>query len=846
MPFRLRILAGALLASAILAACSQPIVSSIEVKASPTVYASLGTSNYQLSSFMSASAIQGMLGSSSGATVYDYQDSTDNTQKFLVHYPLTSVPLDVAQYLNGINLSSTLSQSLDPGSFQVPGINQTQNQSGTFDLNAALRTTVNGHLSPQGTQVVETGMPSTSVTLPDIALSIPDFSTATFASGSLQLVFATMTGQTPGFALTASNIALIDDTGTALANSASSADLVAGGSTTIPLNGLTLSGSFKLRVSANTSGGTPLKQDAVSVTPSLSPDTTVSAAQGLNLATSMSTPSISIPVNSSGTLVGATVGAGTLTITQGALPAGWTGFTRSTSISLSQAGGLSLSQNNQSGEVISFDLTNKTLNASPISVAAASTITAVNASFSGLAAGPLSVGCTAAVNVSLFSSITVQPGAAFTPTQTFSEPLGSQILQWVQSITFSNIGMTFSVSNTLPAGNPMTILMTSNALGITSTTPAVLPSGQSTAATFANSAGFVLVPKNSPNLDFTITFEPQSYNSATGQMTLNNIAPGSSLSIGGSVTPVDTWTQAVISPPSGGYSGTFPSDGSKVDLSSLASYLGSGLGFKSIPAYLYVSGLPLAANMTGLIQANYTGAGSPYTLLSAGTGLTMLSAAPTFPAGSVITAIPSPSNASPIDFSPPLNAEPGDLSISYSLNVNTVTVTPATANSTTNPTVQADLVFVLPLSFMAAAGGATLSFDSAMPATDLFGRNAGQDSSNVNSLLSNLKSLTLTIAMTNTTGLTGNASMTDSLGFTKTVPFASGASQPTVTLTTSDIQHVISTIPFAPKLRFAVGQGSSAPTEIDIQRGGGVQASATVSAVTDIDQTFTFGKEPRK
>ena len=195
----------------------------------------------------------------------------------------------------------------------------------------------------------------------------------------------------------------------------------------------------------------------------------------------------------------------------------------------------------------------KTINANPITVTAGSTIIASNASFSGLT-GPLSLQCAAAVNVGLFTAITVQPGSSFTPTQPpFHALLGSQMLQWIQSITFSQIGIQFNVTNSLPAGNPMTIVMTSNALGINGQIPIVLPfgqtSGQSTTATFANEFFLYPVPKTTPNLDFSVTLEPQSYNSATGQMTLFNITPGSSLSIGGNATVIDTWTQAVVSSP---------------------------------------------------------------------------------------------------------------------------------------------------------------------------------------------------------------------------------------------------------------------------------------------------------
>ena len=71
------------------------------------------------------------------------------------------------------------------------------------------------------------------------------------------------------------------------------------------------------------------------------------------------------------------------------------------------------------------------------------------------------------------------------------------------------------------------------------------------------------------------------------------------------------------------------------------------------------------------------------------------------------------------------------------------------------------MVAILPLTLMAAAGGATLNFDNSMPSTDLFGRTVGQDNSNINNLLAKLTSLSMAINMTNTTGLAGTANLTD-------------------------------------------------------------------------------------
>jgi hypothetical protein len=159
----------------------------------------------------------------------------------------------------------------------------------------------------------------------------------------------------------------------------------------------------------------------------------------------------------------------------------------------------------------------------------------------------------------------------------------------------------------------------------------------------------------------------------------------------------------------------------------------------------------------------------------------------------------------------------------------------------------ADIVIVLPFAFNVAAGGAPINVPG-LPVegagTDLFGRAQGEtatEDGNIQLLLDNLSSMELALVLTNNTGLglqtDFRATLADGGVFSKTLTLTNSAEPQTISLglTADEFTRIRATNPFRPGLTFRIPEGQYA-----FRPSGGVTARVTVSAVTDIDQTFNL------
>ncbi|NNM53897.1 MAG: hypothetical protein HKM05_04155 [Spirochaetales bacterium] len=856
MAFKRRII-YALGALSLFASCSSP-VSSVTIKAKPTVYASLGQYSYPVSSYINPSKIESLMGNPTGLSVYNYQPTPTGSgtapQEYLFHYPLLSVPLNVGSNMTNLNLASLINTKIPAQSFAIPAINQTMNIPATFDVNAVLRQAVNSGLTAQTATIGETGLSSPPPATVTIPLSISSFSTVTVATGALNLTFGAVSGASPGFTLTITQISLVAG-GQTLSSTASSLNLLTGGTATLPFAAsTTLTSSFNVALTVTTSGGTTGHQDTFTMQAALSNDFTISSASGVNFSTSIPVPATSFPFNPASNFVSATVAPsqGQMIITPGALPSSWTGFTQSTSVSISQPAGLNLNQNG-SGP-LTLDLSNQTISASTISLSGSTTVKAVNATISGLS-GPVTLTSSAAITVGQFSSVVVTPGSSFVPSTTVNYNLQTnlsaqqfQMWQWVNWIDFTGLGFSLSFTNNLPAGNDMNMTINSQAFGLSQTQ--ALTSNQTTTTSFlsgSTTTPYQYVPSHNYGagawvIDLAVTLQPKSWNAATGELTLYNISPGSTLNFSATLTPVTNWSQVNISPPASGFSGTYPTSGS-VDLSGLTKYLGSNFTFPIIPAYVYLSGIDPTkiSGMNATVTAEYTNAGVLTTTYLLGTStspssITMLSLPPTFPPdGSTLTGYPQPVSATISDLSPPFNAKPTDLVLKYDLSMASITLTPSDLTSTSDTTLSVGIAVPFPLQFIIPASGASLNFNSGT--SDFFGRTS-PTSNTVDNLLGQLTSVTVALNLDNTTGLTGSAVFSDSSGFSKSLTLVTGLSTVQLQLTPADISHIINTIPFAPSLQVTLNTSGAAETVT--LPANGISGTASVTAVADINQTYNF------
>jgi hypothetical protein len=336
-------------------------------------------------------------------------------------------------------------------------------------------------------------------------------------------------------------------------------------------------------------------------------------------------------------------------------------------------------------------------------------------------------------------------------------------------------------------------------------------------------------------VDFSVTPTFTNYDKTygtNGKLTLTNVSPGASYSVGGTVTVVNDINSVTVCSTSA-QQNTFPeAPASPIDLSALSTYLKSGMNFPagSIQANVYLSGISTASTGSMTLTPQYTG--------YSGTGETEAFsfvsslASPLGTDGVVSSTLPPPSAS--FDLSSIINARPSDLRLNYSLTIPEITLTGA--QLTNNSVLKAELVLVMPFKLDVASGGSSFTISGVLDGTqsdDLFGRSSASSDGTINQLLANVNSMTLLATVENGTGLNVAANLTCGT-FSKTIDVSPGTKE--ITLTSDDVRYIMNTYPFSPKLELVVPEGS-----YTIIRDSSFKVSLGVKVVTDIDQTIDVG-----
>lgn len=173
------------------------LISNIQVKGSPTLYAPLGDTSFEISDYLSMKDISKMMGADnegSSMKVYDYPFATahadatkgdidPDSMRFLVKYPITSLDFDFSQYLDEMNFDDQLNTDMPPQTFKIPSIASPDSQ--TIDFNAQLLATLN--VIPDINLPLTIPVPgSTSLAIP---MTLPGFTSAGFAAGEMTVNF---------------------------------------------------------------------------------------------------------------------------------------------------------------------------------------------------------------------------------------------------------------------------------------------------------------------------------------------------------------------------------------------------------------------------------------------------------------------------------------------------------------------------------------------------------------------------------------------------------------------------------------------------------------------------------
>lgn len=832
-------------------------VSKVQVKGSPTFHAPLGSKSYSVSKYISVAEIREMMGADepdSTMKVYEYPFAKgtgapvdplanpsdpfvpgveDTNMRFLVHYPLTSVDLDFSTYLENIGFAADISASMPSQNFTVPTI-----ESPTpieIDFNSALLESLNVIPSFPIT-IGATGAGAFNV--PAVPLVFTGFETATFSAGTMNLNITVGSGLT---GLTLTGIRILDSSDVVVASATDLPRSLSGTITVpVPLTGATFSKNMQIAFDVTASGAT---NGNLGVTPRFSSETRLSAATGVALTLPAQTiPQITIPAISDPSFVQATVGTGdiTMAITPGGSV---TGFDRSLSLTVAQVGGLNTGVTNDTSPEPTIPLADETINREAINLDVEIALSATNASFSDLGTTGLVFSVAPTINIEKFSSVTMKPGAGFEFEKEVTVPLSQDLRDWVTSIAFNEVGLKIIFTNGLPAGNNIGVTVTSTAFGINKTDDLLAQKSPASAqysftnGTTANPYSFV--PASHTNIDYTFKFNPPGYNQVAGTMTLTNLSPRATFGFSlDSVEMVSDWETVTVDPQDG-FGGTFPEAGdSPLDFSTLTDYLGEGLGFAEIPMYLYISGPELTA--TAGVAASYRdkdNVAKTADLLDAGTTINKVDPHVFTQTDNVISAALSEPSASLIRFADVMNDSPSDLSISYNIDIDKISLTKAQVEA--GATLKADLVIVFPLAFKAEGATNDVAKLELLEAgtSDLLGREVGSEDETLDDVFNNLKSMEMVLGLNNKLGLEGTLilsalnSVPGGDPFIKEISMGSpGFKESILDLTKEDIDFIKTNNPFTPSFSLEIQKGN-----YYLQRNAGIDVKITLNIETDIN-----------
>lgn len=118
--FLILIIAGSLIS------CKMSLFSKVEVKASPDIYAPLGEKTLEIKEFVSLEKMENLIGTDNEALVFQYPQNQDGVAEnenapmtFMIYYPIMELPLNLGEYIEGIDLSS-FNAAIPEVEFTVP------------------------------------------------------------------------------------------------------------------------------------------------------------------------------------------------------------------------------------------------------------------------------------------------------------------------------------------------------------------------------------------------------------------------------------------------------------------------------------------------------------------------------------------------------------------------------------------------------------------------------------------------------------------------------------------------------------------------------------------------------
>ena len=844
-----------LIALVFTATCGLQPVSSIRVKASPKICLPLGSTSITEDKVFEEIQKNYLPKDNKNIRLYRYQPSADDKLRYLIHYPIQTLELDISKYFNGDPLgngggtaggNAALSQNFN-NSISVPSLKIDENVS------------INVSSIPSGIA------PIPSHTLP-VNVSFTDFTTITFENGAKLTLSSSSSGVS--YTITAAKMKKSDGTFVSGTISPDRKKIE------FSLDDITISNTVSFQLTLNLTSGS----GAISLSTKL--DGVIKKVTGVNASDiDVSLPSQSITLPLPAEFEKATIAEGFMKFTV-QMPHEWSNITIKEKMQVVQSGtdGFSITPSDYRPLGVESPLKDQKLNnQSSLSYTPVFKVKLNNATYTKQDNLPV----TLALDIKKFKEITLKNPSGLTVEREQDVP--QDMKEWVKKIKFKKVSATIKLDNGLPAGNPIKIKLSSDCFKMAGQEKTFISKyeagfeSKDSEQVYQGGSNFNLNIDNSPlpsgeqnitKFDLKAQVILPTDGSIPDTFTLKNIETGKDITLSGSIHFDPDWDEITLKEKTNKI-GSFP-ESEYQNLSQLTSKLQTaGIKLEEIPVYFYAGSdvkLP-DANITVKLEAQYHKQDNSHeTKKLVDAAINTLKALPagTFPTDNstpVRGELPPPTlqikegeSGGETSLTEIMNAYPKDLKLSYKLSINEMTISKANYQAykekykDKNPKVSIDLVLDVPAAFKADGNEKPSLKDlfgmDKLPIDDLFFRKTKDDKlfgieqipSNVlkavvvhvqleNGLNASSLSPKLVLKFKNSSGF-----ITDADGNEIKTELTAAAGEQTVRLTYKELNVLLKEYPVLPELLLELPLG-----QYSLKRNFKLGASLSVSAEMDID-----------
>lgn len=839
-----------LIALAFTAACGLQPFSSVRIKAKPTVYVPLGEKSITEAEVFTKLE-ETLQKNNKNIRLYRYQPSGgDDKLRYLVHYPLQTLELDISKYFNGDPLgnggsgdNAALSQNFEK-KISVPDLQQKKDV--PIDVSGINQELLNRFNT--GTAIPITIPPGIAPFLShrqSVNVSFTGFNAISFENGAkltLSSSSATVT-----YTITA---ATMESNGASVPGTIS----LDGKKIEFSLDGIIINNTVSFQLTLNLTSGSGI----ISLETKL--EGVIKKVTGVNAADiDVSLAAQAIPLSLPAEFEKATIAAGSMKFTA-QMPNEWSGITIEEKMKVEQGGvgGFSIIPSDYRPLGNTIPLENQNLNKQQLSYTPAFKVKLNNATYTKQNSLPI----TLALDIKKFKEITLQNPSDLTVNREQDVP--QDMKDWVKTIKFKTVSAKIKLDNGLPTENDIKIRLSSTSFKMLLPQEKVFVSGKTEQEYSCNGgAAFDLDIESLSKFDLNAQIILPNTTGTT--FTLKNIETGKDITLSGSIQFNPDWEEIILKAKAN-QTVSFPQTG-RMDLSELTSKLkDSGIKLEEIPAYFYAgsdSGLLGSTKMRVKLTATYikTEETSDISKDLVNTSDITLEALPadTFPSDKIFTgAIPNAmlsikqgESGITNTLAGIMNDYPKNLQLTCTLNMGEIPITRAEYNTLKDkkPKVSIDLVLDVPVGFKVESDHPLSLMDMFginMSGTDLFGRRSVHDKpfGLDDQILDSLQALNVHINLKNDLSGpvpkcilrfkdgSGNAIKGDSDKPIKK-EIAAAAGEQTVKLTSSELKKLLEKYPVSPELVLELPQGS-----YSLKRDFKLGASITVLAETDINYSM--------